>query len=493
MPQDPPYIPETKEFLQLRQFVGQDVIEKGSQKGHVDLSLALLSSVLHKMYKETSVSRLVTGSKTVNEATRFSEAMYAEIKQLRWSKSTAQMIISTVKKLLRVTAVDNDFIESLRYLCPKKKRDPILGKRYSNLPEDSPIGTLLSTWVESIKSNTRNRSDLSVRNIMTFLLKKCIPAIGLDLNSWPEDATTLINAKLSAPDFVRELCGQDGNAKKKFAWLRIFCDHMVICKPTMKLEWIVISTASANATQMFDDGSDHHRISADDLQKIKQEAEKDTKTDLMYMLLITTGMRIGGLCRIKIEHIATVMTKDVHVKEAGRTLEKGNKWFTFIMSPEVRHLVNMWITKKRPADPSPYLFPGQAGASGHLTTATVRGMFGKLFRKIGLQGQEFHPHALRHSYAHILLESGNSVDQVSKLLNHSSVAVTEKFYLRESAAQVAERANIPWLPNSKKREREVVPAFLSDNTPNADRQGNKSARKKRRNRIMENLSRIADA
>jgi predicted transcriptional regulator len=325
---------------------------------------------------------------------------------------------------------------------------------------------------------------------MTFLLNTCLPVVGLDVKCWPEDASVLLQAKLSDPDVVRGLCGQDGNAKKKFAWLRVFCEHVVPCKPSMKLEWL-LGTNCANEIPMFDDGSDHHRISVDHLHLIKNEAVKDLKTDLMYMLFITTGMRIGGLCRIKIEHIATVMSKDVDVNETGRTLEKGNKWFTFIMSPEVRHLMSLWITKKRPASPSPYLFPG-CGSSGHQTTASVRWLFAKVFEKAGLSGKEFHPHALRHSYAHILLESGNSVDKVSKLLNHSSVAVTEKYYLKESAAQVAERANIPWLNNSKaKRAREVLPEFLSDNAPSMDRAENKLTRKKRRTKIMENLSRIS--
>ena len=74
-----------------------------------------------------------------------------------------------------------------------------------------------------------------------------------------------------------------------------------------------------------------------------------------------------------------------------------------------------------------------------------------------------HPHALRHSYAHILLNSGNSVDIVSKLLGHSSSSTTEKFYLKETASDVAERANIPWLDKSLTCKK-VVPDFLKATT-----------------------------
>jgi hypothetical protein len=57
------------------------------------------------------------------------------------------------------------------------------------------------------------------------------------------------------------------------------------------------------------------------------------------------------------------------------------------------------------------------------------------------------------------------VESVSKCLNHSSTSVTEKFYLRESAAEVQFRCNIPWIKTeteSEKRKRamEALPSFL---------------------------------
>ncbi len=74
-----------------------------------------------------------------------------------------------------------------------------------------------------------------------------------------------------------------------------------------------------------------------------------------------------------------------------------------MMTPRVQELTQIWLTQIRPADPSPYVFPGQLG--GHISTATIRLAFHGLCSAAGLTGKEFHPHALRHSYAHILLES----------------------------------------------------------------------------------------
>jgi len=55
-------------------------------------------------------------------------------------------------------------------------------------------------------------------------------------------------------------------------------------------------------------------------------------------------------------------------------------------------------------------------------------------------------------FIHILLEVGNSVENISKLLGHASSETMEKYYLRESAAQVVQRANIPVDDMRRRRE-----------------------------------------
>ena len=60
------------------------------------------------------------------------------------------------------------------------------------------------------------------------------------------------------------------------------------------------------------------------------------------------------------------------------------------------------------------------------------------------------------------------MEAVSKCLNHSSTVVTEKFYLRESAAEVHARCVTPWAQPetaSEKQERALnaLPSFLKQN------------------------------
>jgi len=53
------------------------------------------------------------------------------------------------------------------------------------------------------------------------------------------------------------------------------------------------------------------------------------------------------------------------------------------------------------------------------------------------------------------------------ILSHSNIATTEMFYLKESSADVAKRANIPWLTKPEKQDN--LPKFL---VPNSSTQTN---------------------
>jgi hypothetical protein len=103
-------------------------------------------------------------------------------------------------------------------------------------------------------------------------------------------------------------------------------------------------------------------------------------------------------------------------------------------------------------------------------------LFNNIVKKSNLIGDHLHPHAMRHSFAHILLECGNDVEAVSKIMGHSSSKTTSEFYLRENAAEVAARSNIPWL--KKEPVKKIVPDFLLTNTTNSDVKKKEKRRKK---------------
>jgi site-specific recombinase XerD len=61
-----------------------------------------------------------------------------------------------------------------------------------------------------------------------------------------------------------------------------------------------------------------------------------------------------------------------------------------------------------------------------LSEQYVRALLGRLGAKAGID-KRIHPHALRHTFAVELERAGMPVSQISKLLGHSSIAVTSRY------------------------------------------------------------------
>jgi integrase len=90
-----------------------------------------------------------------------------------------------------------------------------------------------------------------------------------------------------------------------------------------------------------------------------------------------------------------------------------------------------------------YFWSGES----EINTATDnwRGRFVKVFQRAGIAGG--HPHRFRDTFAVDLLLRGVPIDQVSILLGHSSVKVTERYYLAFVAArreQIADSLRRAW-------------------------------------------------
>ena len=453
---EPEYIPESNDIKVLKLLVKEDGIGN-YRETHINTAFDLLKQILFRRFHTTDFSTLVRRSANVDEAVAFCATAREAAKDAGWTRKTLTSTFSIVKHILRKTSVSPSFIDRLSLVEPriKPKNDPChyLPKLYKLMADDNPAKQLVLKWAKAIKQNTKNKSPNSLKMLMYFIIHQCLPPLNLDPECWHLDVSKITSETLNQLHEQKQ---------KKLGWVKIFVQYVLNLNPDdYDLRITVNEDGEEQTFHIRNDNTDLHRISADELELIYQEACKSTRDELLYLLLTTTGMRVGGLVGIKIEHVASVKGVDVTVKDTGRTIEKGNKWFSFCLNERVRHLIHEWISQKRPASDSPYLFPGRAGCTGHMTTGGLRGIFHSLCKKAGLSGKHLHPHAIRHSFAHILLETGNSPDIVSKLMGHSNTSTTEHYYLKENAAEVASRANIPWLKQNEERKK-IVPSFMAE-------------------------------
>lgn len=435
--------------------------------------------VLHKLYS-FSTDQLVRCSSKASHNQQLSDALSHEVLLRRWAPSTAMRHVARVKDILALLPLPEGFLESLRVRTKlmteaDKNMNPVLGK-YGRLPLSSPTRARLEAWLEKLREKTRNKSKMSQESVMRFYYSACLPALGLDLESWPDDADSHLRMVFNEnPDIVKQIIGNGGDtAVRKLHKLEFLFSEL------LNVSWVEYpsvqslrrkSTVENSDDDDDDDGHDVHRISTEDLERLYEEARKNTRSELYFLLMLTTGLRVGGVCRILTKNVASIENGEYVIRNCGKTREKGNKMGHFSMCPLLQEVMKEWLTKKRPADSGPYLFPGYK-VNSHLTPATIRADFRQLCKDCGLEGREFHPHALRHTNAHILLECGNSVEAISKCLNHSTPNVTQQFYLKESPEEVIQRCNVPWMEKDKAKQRKraatdttsrVVPTFLIAN------------------------------
>ena len=447
---------------------------------HIRSVLGLIKRALLDMYGRADMSLLIADGAKPECRVKFSIAITDVAAKLTWAKSTAQKFLGILRKVLKVTTIDENFIRTITLVTQEEthENNTVLGK-HGKRAKDDPVRILLESWIQKLKANTKIKSDLSAKNTMNFIISTCLPAFGLSPQTYSDESKNHIEDTIS-DELVVQIC----NSGKKCNWLQVFLTHIVGSTYAINA---AIKANAAGPTPNFgglaappSDGADHHRISSENLDKLYAAAKGNILHELTFLLMITTGLRIGGVANIRTLNVAKDTGEIWKEIQSGQTVCKGPKWYGFPLVPRTQKLICKWLDKYRPADPSPFLFPGRHG--GHISTATIRGYFNETTKLAGLNGVEMHPHALRHSFAHILLGAGNNVDVVAKLMHHSSSATTTKFYLKESAREVVDRANIPWIKkdDTGKRKREEVPKFLSDmnNTKKDDATKHKRAQKR---------------
>lgn len=474
----PVYIEISGDIEALKRYIGgMDTFK--NQKGHIGMAFDLLINVLWTMYGHTNYSTLVKRSSNVTESKIFSDTVIKIIDKFKWSTTTAKIVFGCLKNIMKETAICTSFISKIvSYKIDIRDKYDVknmIPSMYKKLPPESRQLQTLDSWVKKIARHSKNKSPISIKQIIYFICKEILPIINVDLELYTEEC--IINISF---DIVNKIVGP---CVRKISWFKLFATHLVKCNgldETLFDSSRYVANDESKFKLVKDDNSDTHRISVDELEKLQKASltTNGVRDQLIFMLLITSGLRVGGLVNILLNDVCTINGTDLNINSCGKTIEKCNKWFSFSFTPHVKFLLHEWISKERASTNSLYLFPGRGGHSGHMTTGTIRNILNKLKKISGCTGTHIHVHSIRHSFAHILLENGNSIEIVSKLMGHSNVSTTQSYYLKENAVEVANRANIPWL--GKKEIVKITPSFLLP--PDVKSQSsNKIDRKRRSN------------
>jgi site-specific recombinase XerD len=143
-------------------------------------------------------------------------------------------------------------------------------------------------------------------------------------------------------------------------------------------------------------------------------AVRNRKHLAILMLIYSSGMRVGEVVRLKPEDIDSER-KLIRVRGG-----KGRKDRYTILSDFALNVVREYYLAWKPEK---YLFPGNRKGS-HLHERSVQNVLYDARKRAGLS-KRFSTHALRHSFATHLLESGTDLRYIQELLGHKSARTTQ--------------------------------------------------------------------
>jgi len=154
-------------------------------------------------------------------------------------------------------------------------------------------------------------------------------------------------------------------------------------------------------------------------------AVRSLRDRVMLTVLYSAGIRLGELCRLRLEDIDSSRML-LRIRQG-----KGHKDRFAPLSPIALDLLRQWWRATHPKD---LLFPNQFDASRPLSPATVQRAVKVAARDAGIT-KRVSPHTLRHSFATHLVEQGSAVRAVGVMLGHAHSRTTE-IYTHVSPPQV---------------------------------------------------------
>jgi integrase/recombinase XerD len=145
--------------------------------------------------------------------------------------------------------------------------------------------------------------------------------------------------------------------------------------------------------------------------------ESDEVLPTAIRLMVSTGMRVGELCRLRLDDISSDGTSI-------RVHGKGSRDRIAYISdlPLQRDLKRIIRHRQQTSDGRGALFLNRFGSP--IRPQSIRSKLRRYASELGL-ARRITPHMLRHTAATLLIETGVDIRFVQRLLGHSSIATTE--------------------------------------------------------------------
>ena len=193
------------------------------------------------------------------------------------------------------------------------------------------------------------------------------------------------------------------------------------------LEYAGISKNIAKNVKGLKVSNEHKResLTVEQCKKVLDNC-KDIREKVIFLLATTCGIRANELVNIRVSDF-----KEKNGTVCLYLLGKGRdyKQDFVIVTPEILDLIKKYAKVYNISD---YLFVSSSNHNkyGKLTTKTIRLIIKNMFKRVGIVGDEYSCHSLRHTFATLSIQSGKDIREVSQALRHKNIQ-TSMVYIHD--------------------------------------------------------------
>ncbi|SLM30769.1 Integrase family protein [Desulfamplus magnetovallimortis] len=158
-----------------------------------------------------------------------------------------------------------------------------------------------------------------------------------------------------------------------------------------------------------------------DIKKIVRRLNDKPRDQLLFLMGINNGLRVGDLLQLKVGQVKGLSAGDTLTMVEGKTKKKN----VLAINKTVFKALQKYLEDYAPDDED-YLFSSRKG-KGALTIQSVNNMVKKWAAEIGLK-ENYGAHTLRKTFGYIQrTQFGVGFEVLAKRFNHSSPSVTMRY------------------------------------------------------------------
>jgi integrase len=299
--------------------------------------------------------------------------------------------------------------------------------------ENYTVSQLMKIWLfdflhnsVSIKPSTFQRYEGIYRNYI-----KSSPIAGTKITKLNSVQIQNYYNDLSKDKSYSQISTLNKVLKVFFNWC--YKDGYIIKNPCSNL------TLKGNKTDIINNKIKEVKIlSIKEINTIKNYI-KGTDFELLFLLDLGTGLRLGELLALDWEHI-NLKEKELKVDKSAKEVYIYDSFDkkhieTIIQTPKTRHSIrtvpipsSLIDTLNKKENKEGYLFLNKQG--NLLKGKNVSSEWTKILKKCNIPHKKFH--SIRHTFGSILLQKGVDIETVAELMGHTAISITQMYMHSET-------------------------------------------------------------